>query len=291
MRSLYFIILFLFQVFTCLGQVFNEVTAECRYGREVSYEEAVRIATDKAKAIAVDRSYVDVSKFAILRGTTEKQLYTSKTTANSYAVVRVYDKKVNVRRNRVIVTISGEVYPTKARRVVDVYTNKKFYHEDEDLKFNVSFYRDSFLKIFWFDSETGDGGILYPLEGESSKRFVTNNNIVFPETNSISYVSLICPWVMSKAQKRAYYYRYGKFPPSNLRDEDLPAIGNATHGTWGKPSNKASEKHITIVFVTTESNIPFRRKIVNEESFFEWWCEIPINDRDALVKKHITLYM
>ena len=287
MKATFSIIVFLLQATACLGQVFTGVTAEYRFNRNtMSVEDAVCIAVDKAKDAAIEAvSNVEVSHYSILRTFNEENYYKSKITTSTGAVVRVCEKQVEVKRNKVRVAISGVVYPTKNRSVIDVWLREA----EDDVTLRVSFNRDSYLRIFWFDNETNEGGLIYPLEKEVSKKFGANTTVKFPSNDEIGLVSLVCPWVMSKSEKWAYYRKYGKLPSSGYREEDLPEIRNQGRGTWSRHGYSGGCRNISLVFVTTENNVPVDRGINNEEMFYDWWTSLPLDDRDALVKKNITL--
>ena len=284
------LVFLLFQVLTCLGQPFSDISGECRYGREYTYDEAVDVATRRAQNKAIESvCYSEVSSFSIVDYKNDAESYKGNVVTNTSAEVFIKDKQVTTKRNKVIVSISGEVYACNPRRVATVKINNNVYYSNDVLAFNVSFYRNSYLKILWFDEVTGEGGKLYPIEDDRPALFVADGGYSFPRDTRISYISLICPWIMSPAQKWDYFQKYGKLPDQNIKEGNMPAPRNANHGTWGKPKHTANEKHITIVFVTTENNIPLDLQTIDRETFFNWWISLPLGDRDSLIKKHITL--
>lgn len=296
MKRLSFIFVFLFQVVVCLGQVFTQVSGECRVSDRVSYEDAVEIATDIAKGRAVEETCgVDVSTFTLLRRIDDDQCVSSKTIANSYAVVRVSDREIVQKRNRVIVTISGEVYKTVMPRAIGVSEPKKTYTGNDFLSFDVSFYKPSYIKIFWFDEETGDGGMLYPNNARSSIKYEPDNYPVsFPYRGELNYIKAICPFMMTQEDYINEVSRTGTVPHPARRENQMPQLRNANGGKWVKPDKvkmEGFEKHISIIFVTTSNNVPCNLTDVTEESFLEWWCALPYAERELPVKKHITLKM
>ena len=281
-------VLLLVQV--CPGQSFSDITGECRYGREHTYDEAVEIATNRAKNKAVENVCCsEVSSFSIVDYGNDRESYNGNVVSSTSAEVLVRDRQITAKRKKVIVSISGEVYKCNPRRVATVRTGNDVFYANDLLAFHVSFHRSSYLRILWFDEVTGEGGMLYPIEDDRPALFESGCGCSFPGDPRISYISLICPWVMSPSQKWDYFQKYGKLPDQNIKECDMPAPRNANHGTWGRPKHTANERHVTIVFVTTENNMPFNLKTIDRESFLNWWISLPIEDRDSLIKKHITL--
>lgn len=297
MKRLSLVLLFLLQVVgICLGQVFSNVTSECYYGKNKTYEEALEDATERAKAKAIEVTCgTDVSKFSILRTTNDRENYTSKTITNSYAVVRVFDRRVEKKRNRVIVSIDGEVCTSSVPISMYVGDVRRMYTNDDRITFNVSFYKDSYIKIFWFDEETGDGGLLYPQPGSYVRKFEGDNSTIrFPFVNETSYFSVMCPQAKTYEETYNEWAMNGRVSAPPRREADMPQPRNAGGGKWhlvGSGTNKKIEKHVSIVFVTTEHNIPCNLSYINEENFLEWWCALPYSERALPVKKHITLKM
>lgn len=290
------LVFLLLRVFTCLGQVFNDVSVECRYGKNVPYEEALRKATEKAKSEAIALTCgTDVSSFSILRTTEKETRYTTKTISNGYAVVRVYDRRVYSRGNQIKVIISGEVVKSNIPMSVEVWNLSRMYTNDQRITFDVSFYRDSYLKVFWFDEETGEGGLLYPQDGTYDRKFEGDNRqIRFPMSDESQYFGMICPGIKTQEDKYNEWVRNGRVSAPYRNEWDMPKPRNAGGGKWvrkGSGESKSIEKNISLVFVTTQGNIPFNNRHVNEENFLTWWCGLPIAERALPVKKHVTLKM
>ena len=262
----------------------------------MSYEDALREATEKAKAKAISLTCgTDVSRFSILRTTEKEMRYTSKTITNGFAVVRVYDRQVFLKKNRIKVVISGEVIKPDVPLSIDVMNLNHMYTNDQNITFDVFFYRDSYLKVFWFDEETGEGGMLYPQDGTYVTMFEGDNRLVhFPIHEESKYFGMICPGVKTQEDKYNEWIRNGHVSAPYRNEWDMPQPRNASGGKWvrkGSGEDKAIEKNISLVFVTTKNNIPFNTRHVNEENFLTWWCGLPIAERALPVKKHVTLKM
>lgn len=292
MKHVLAIVFLLLQSLIGLGQEFVIATGECLLsGKE--YWDAVAIATDNAKQEALNKTCgVDVSTFTLIRTTNDNTRYNSKVLNNSRGVVRVMDKNIESDGRIVRVTISGEVYSVSSNKVIDVQNVKGVYGPKDNITFNVSFYKPSYLKIFWIDEENGDGGILYNGQTYFDATGYSNK---FPLNSSDNYKKKICPWLRTPQDKLDEFSYSGKLASQRIPDHLMPQPGNASGGKWTVVGKKAvisqTEKHVTLIFVTTDNNIPFNGSKVNENELMAWWCSLPLSERGMPEKRTITLKM
>jgi len=284
-RSLVIITVFLLQAVHCLGQVFTGVQSTYWLTDDVTKNEAIKLATDEAKSQAIYATCgVEVSSYSLLRISDNEEYYKHKLTTNSYAVVRVYNKDVQIKKDRVIVTIDGEVFTAELPVPLFVHSLEKTYISYEDIKFSVTFCQDAYLKIFWFDDQTGEGGILYPQPGSYDMKFsASNSGVSFPFNDDVRYMGLIFKSLQTPEERVKPQNHY-------VNENNLPKPRNAGNLKTSKQL-KNVEKDVSIVFVATQNKLPFNYERVNEENFLNWWCDIPISERALPVKKHITIKM
>ena len=258
--------------FAGLGQTVVTKTGSCLLSETgTDYEKAVQVALDRAKVFAVSEVCgEDVSVFSLSRTNDSGTSFMTKYNVNTYGVVRVLDKVVERRAKAVYVTMTGEVYRVIVPRAINSISGlNDVYRLDDDLRFDVEFSKRSFLKIFWFDEENGNGGILY----NGCVCFNNNNKPVsFPSESYENYKKVICP---------------------NLRTPQDCAIELAKNGTL-KPSvsDGREVKYVTLLFVTTPQNVEFDDKQeVTESSFMDWWCNLEYGERELPEKRTITIKM
>lgn len=293
MRYLLFMVIFLLKVFTCLGQGFHDITVTHKIDRNTTYEDAVYLATEEAKAMAIEQVCgTGVGYFSILKIADKKTTFFSKTTTNTYAMVRLFDKRIERTKKSVTVTIDGEICAPPVPSTFHVDVPKSTYVSTDDVTFNVSFFRDSYLKIFWFDEQTGEGGILYPQQKSFNERFIGDNRFInFPLYGDINYFKKICPEARTKDDLHEEWIRTGRISSGRkITKEDLPKPRGGGWHAQGEGNNHI-EKNVVIVFVTTNSNVPYSFSDVNEEMFMDWWFGLPYSEKSIPVKKHITLKM
>ena len=250
-----------------LGQTVVTKTGTCLLTEaDANYRKAVNIALDRAKVFAVSEVCgEDVSVFSLSRNGS----FTVNYNVGSYGVVHVLDKVVERDEESVTVTMTGEVYRVVVPRAITVSGMDNVCETDEDLTFNISFHKKSYLKIFWFDEENEDGGILF------NGRVCFNDDarpVSFPsEAQHIDYKKAICPGLRTK------------------RDMAMELAKTGTLKSY--PRDNREDKHVTILFVTTTHNMPFSEQKVTEKSFMDWWCELPSSEREMPEKRTITIKM
>ena len=250
------------------GQVTTTTVGECPVTKSITYQEAVDIALENAKREAVAQVCgTEVSTFSLIRTVNDDRDYTSRIMTNAYGVVRVLDKDVNYDGRYVKVTMTGEVYRVMVPRAITVSDLDNVCDVNEDLTFRVSFHKSSYLKIFWFDQDTGDGGILY----DGNTGFDGSDYpIGFPINKWECYKKKICPFLMTQRDRMNEWSRTGVVPPS-------------------APTPDATTKYVTILFVTTQHNVGFNGSKITEESFMDWWCNLPMSEREMPEKRTVAI--
>lgn len=251
------------------GQQIVTTYGECRVDRGTTYEQAVEKALDHAKREAINTVCgLDVSTFSIVRTSDDTRSYNSKTTTNAYGVVRIHDKSVEYDNGYVRVEITGEVYKVFVPRAISVSGLKDVYDLNDNLAFSISFHKASYLKIFWFDEENGDGGILYNgytcFDG-------SDYPVDFPVFRGDNYKKMICPTLMTSDDR--------------LREWSISGVYKTIS------EDDRIDKHVTILFVTTKDSVPFTSNTVNEDTFMDWWCDLPVAEREMPERKTITIKM
>lgn len=269
MKKLLFTVIILLLPLVGRGQVTVTAVGECPVTKNVTYQEAVDIALENAKREAVTTVCgTEVSTFSLIRTVNDDRDYTSRIMTNTYGVVRVLEKDINYEGNYVKVTITGEVYRVVVPRAITVSDLDSVCDVNEDLTFRVSFHKSSFLKIFWFDQDTGDGGILY----EGNTGFDDSNYAIgFPINKWEDYKKKICPFLMTQRDRINEWSRTGVVPPTASVPEGV------------------TEKFVTILFVTTQHNFKFSGRDVTEETFMDWWCGLPVSEREMPEKRTVTI--
>ncbi len=250
------------------GQERITATGECDLKRGMSYETAVDIATECAKREAVIRTCGnEVSSFSLLRTRDDNTRYHSNVLTNSYGLVKVVDKVVTKKHKKVSVTITGDVYDISGPKYLDVTGLMGSYKLDQNITFDVRFFNNSYLKIFWFNNLTGCGGMLY----DGSYQFHPSPYPVrFPDAQErVNFKKMICPWLMTPDEIRYEWCR--------------------THEFHGIPKGTDEDMYVTLVFVATNSNVPYTPNTVNEECFLNWWCSLPCSERSELERKSIII--
>lgn len=251
------------------GQTVVTTTGSCSM-RETGgdYQRACDIALERAKALAVsDVCGEDVSVFSLSKVCGEKTSFTTKYNISSYGVVRVISKDEVKRHNRVSVTITGEVYDVSGPRYLDVSGMLNVYNMDQNIAFDVKFNNPCYLKVFWLDNQTGTGGILY----DGSRKFNTSPYPVrFPDAcDCVNYKKVICPFLKT--------------------NDEIMRDWCVNHVYYGTPKSTGEDKYVTVVFVATNSNVPYVENYVNEENFLRWWCSLPCDERAGLERKSFII--
>ena len=262
-------ILFLLLSTIAWGQAVVTTTGVCSM-REAGgeYYKACRIALERAKALAVaDVCGEDVSVFSISKHSDERASFITKYNISSYGIVRVLNKEDYQKHNKVVVKITSEVYDASGPKYIDVTGTCGVYDISQNITCDIRFFNTSYLKIFWFDNLTGCGGILY----DESRQFHTSPYpIRFPDVGTkTNFKKMICPWLMT---------------PDEIMYE-----WRRTHVYHGTPKGTDEDKYVTLVFVATNSNVPYTPNTVNEECFLNWWCSLPCSERSELERKSIII--
>ena len=276
MKHFFTTLFFLSLAVTSQGQGFHNVEAvgECEKKPGIDAES---VALSRAKDVAMSQVLgKTVSTAIIYRTRNDEEEFYRNTHVQETGVVFVQDKQVEETKKKVTVTILANVYSAEMPKTFDVQmvcqnpgysdesVRKRQYTEDIPLAFQVNSYTNNFINAFWFDEETGNGGLLFTSVLFEGRERTFNDEYtrwdkIFPE-------------LMTKEQRERLYFRdmQNYIPPK-------PRVG----GT----------KHLKIVFIATPDPLAPPTQVTDELSFEKWWTEIPRNQRQQPVIEHLTFLM
>lgn len=269
MKNVLTILMLLLLSFTGRGQTMVTETGACSLDETGNdYWEAVEVALERAKALAVAKTNgEDVSVFALSRSDDNKTSFMTRYHLGSCGAIRVLDETVTRKGNDVVVEIDALVYDAQNQYTVAPTNIKRSYSRSEDIKFDLYFSKPSYLKIFWIDEETKEGGILY----NGNLRFVANGKQVsFPFDRADNYKKSICRNLMTPDDCARELSKTGELKPHE--------------------PDERGEKFVTLWFVTTNSLENWEGD-VTEETFFDWYNQIPVTERNTPINKTISIKM
>ncbi len=264
MKHFFTTLFFLLLALTSQGQIFYSVEAvgECEKKPGIDAE---NVALNRAKDVAMSQVLgKTVSTAVIYRTRNDEEEFYRNTHVQETGVVFVQDKQVEETKKKVTVTILANVYSAEMPKTFDVHSFKKCkYTEDVPLEFTINSYGTNYINTFWFDEETGDGGLLFmTVLTKGQERDFSNYDCwktIFPE-------------LLTKDERERLYFRDMK--------------------TYVPPKQKVGgKKYIKVVFIATPDQLAPPVSVTDELSFEQWWVEIPRNQRQQPVVEHLTFLM
>ena len=227
--------------------------------------DAEAVAFERAKESALNEVFGQtISTSTVYRIHDDEEEFYRNSHIQKTGVVFVLDKQVEETRKKVTVTILADVHSAEMPKTFDVHSLKKRqYTEDVPLEFSINSYGTNYINAFWFDEETGDGGLLFmTVLTKGQERDFSNYDCwktIFPE-------------LLTKDERERLYFRDMK--------------------TYVPPKQRVGgKKYIKVVFIATPDPLAPPVSVTDELSFEQWWVEIPRNQRQQPVVEHLTFLM
>ena len=278
-RILLFILFLSLACLTCWGQVPITVTA---IGKSKAGE---KDAVKEALANAAHKAGVDVwTQNTLAHETSKPTTFKGQTITTSQARLKILDCETSRERGFYKATVTVEALFVSALPMVNISNLRDSYPKGKPIRPTLGFTDPCYLTILWFANDnTGNCGFVENATYWSCRTRVWDDFMV-----ELSKACDGCVWEECEPTNGGVMEAKRVYDYSNVTMSGS-AMLNAKNA---KPTSKPKPKNITLLFITTPSEIPFtpvKEWSFTREEVNEWFFNLPIEQRRRIVEKNITI--